>query len=118
MDETQGTIFSRRVKKLMDENRYSQRKLCDLCGITEAAFSRYMTTERLPKTEILANIANILHTTSDYLIGNDTNYTYDQIKILLASSKDNLSLNQKKELTNILMDEYKRTTEKSPTEAQ
>ena len=118
MDEKQGTIFSRRVKKLMEENRYSQRKLCDLCGITEAAFSRYMTTERLPKTEILANIAKILHTTSDYLIGNDANYNYDQIKILLASSKDNLSLNQKKELTNILMDEYKRTTEKSPTEAQ
>ena len=52
MNEKQGTIFSRRVKKLMEENRYSQRKLCDLCGITEAAFSRYMTTERLPKTEI------------------------------------------------------------------
>lgn len=67
-----------------------------------------MTTERLPKTEILANIANILHTTSDYLIGNDANYGYDQLKILLASSKDNLSLNQKKELTKILMDEYKR----------
>lgn len=64
--------------------------------------------ERLPKTEILANIANILHTTSDYLIGNDANYGYDQLKILLASSKDNLSLNQKKELTKILMDEYKR----------
>lgn len=40
--------------------------------------------------------------------GNDANYGYDQLKILLASSKDNLSLNQKKELTKILMDEYKR----------
>lgn len=107
-DEKKETVFSRRVKDLMEKNRYSQRKLCELCGITEAAFSRYMTTERLPKTEILANIANILHTTSDYLIGNDANYGYDQLKILLASSKDNLSLNQKKELTKILMDEYKR----------
>lgn len=95
----------------MEENRYSQRKLCEICGITEAAFSRYMTTDRLPKTEILANIANVLHTTSDYLIGNDAGYGYDQLKILLASSKDNLSLNQKKELTKILMDEYKRTDE-------
>lgn len=104
-----GSVFSGRVRELMKENRYSQKKLCELCGITEAAFSRYMTAGRLPKTEILANIANILHTTSDYLTGNDNRYGYEQLKLLLASSKDNLSLNQKKSLTAILMDEYKNT---------
>lgn len=103
--------FSRRVKELMKENRYSQKKLCELCGITEAAFSRYMTTDRLPKTEILANLANILHTTSDYLIGNDIKYGYEQLELLLASSKDDLSLNQKKSLIKILMDEYNRPEE-------
>jgi transcriptional regulator with XRE-family HTH domain len=107
MNTTGETIFARRVKDLMKKNRFSQKKLCELCGITEAAFSRYMTSNRLPKTEILANIANILHTTSDYLLGNDANYGYDQLEILLASSKDNLSLNQKKRLVEILMDEYK-----------
>ena len=107
MAEAKERIFSRRVKDLMKENRYSQKRLCELCGITEAAFSRYMTSDRLPKTEILANIANILHTTSDYLTGNDTNYGYEQLEVLLASSKDNLSLNQKKKLVEILMDEYK-----------
>ena len=107
MADVKENIFSRRVKNLMQEQRFSQKKLCDLCGITEAAFSRYMTTDRLPKTEILANIANILHTTSDYLTGNDTNYGYEQLEVLLASSKDNLSLNQKKKLVEILMDEYK-----------
>ncbi|MBR4629693.1 MAG: helix-turn-helix transcriptional regulator [Treponema sp.] len=109
MADVTESIFSWRVKDLMKENRYSQKKLCELCGITEAAFSRYMTSARLPKTEILANIANILHTTSDYLIGNDSNYGYNQLEILLASSKDNLSLNQKKKLVDILMDEYKNT---------
>ena len=79
-----------------------------MCNITEATFSRYMTSERLPKTDILANIANALHTTSDYLLGTDTAYGYDQLEILLAASKDNLSLNQKKKLTAILMDEYKK----------
>ena len=107
MNTTGETIFARRVKDLMKKNRFSQKKLCELGGITEAAFSRYMTSNRLPKTEILANIANILHTTSDYLLGNDANYGYDQLEILLASSKDNLSLNQKKRLVEILMDEYK-----------
>lgn len=55
-----------------------------------------MTTDRLTKTEILANLANILHTTSDYLIGNDIKYDHEQLELLLASSKDDLSLNQKK----------------------
>ena len=91
----------------MKENRFSQKSLCEVCGITEAAFSRYMTAGRLPRTDVLANIANTLHTTSDYLLGNDTKYGYDQLEILLASSKDNLSLNQKKKLVEILMDEYK-----------
>ena len=109
MADMKENLFPRRVKDLMRENRFSQKKLCELCGITEAAFSRYMTSDRLPKTEVLANLANILHTTSDYLIGNDTNYEYDQLEILLASSKDNLSLNQKRKLVNLLLEEYKST---------
>lgn len=39
MAEAMENIFSRRVKDLMKENRFSQKKLCELCGITEAAFS-------------------------------------------------------------------------------
>lgn len=108
MDTLKENLFSRRVKELMKENRYSQKKLCEICGITEAAFSRYMNSDRLPRTDVLANIANTLHTTSDYLIGNDSNYGYDQLKILLASSRDDLSKNQKRDLISILMDEYDR----------
>jgi transcriptional regulator with XRE-family HTH domain len=111
MAEVMENIFSRRVKDLMKENRFSQKKMCELCGITEAAFSRYMTSGRLPRTDVLANIANALNTTSDFLTGNDTHYGYEQLEILLASSKDNLSLNQKKKLVGILMDEYKTAQE-------
>ena len=108
MAEEKENIFARRVKDLMKENRYSQKKLCEICGITEAAFSRYMTSGRMPRTDVLANIANTLHTTSDYLLGNDAHYGYAQLKILLASSKDDLSKNQKISLMKILMDEYSR----------
>ena len=92
----------------MEAQRYSQKKMCELCGISEVAFSRYMTTERIPRADILANIANILHTTSDDLTGNDSHYGFDQLKVLLAKSKDDLSLNQKKELYQILMEESQR----------
>ena len=107
MAEVKENLFAGRVKELMKENRYSQKKLCEICGITEAAFSRYMTSDRMPRTDVLANIANTLHTTSDYLLGNESKYGYDQLEIILASSKDNLSLNQKKKLVEILMEEYK-----------
>ena len=112
MAEEKENIFARRVKDLMTQNRYSQKKMCEICGITEAAFSRYMTSDRTPRADVLANIANTLHTTSDYLLGKETNYGYDQLKIMLASSKDDLSLNQKKSLIEILMDEYNRPEEK------
>ena len=107
MAEVEENLFAGRVKKLMKENRYSQKDLCEICGITEAAFSRYMTQGSLPRTKVLANLANALHTTSDYLMGLENHYGYDQLEILLASSKDNLSLKQKKKLVDILMDEYK-----------
>ena len=107
MAEVEENLFAGRVKKLMKENRYSQKELCEICGITEAAFSRYMTQGSLPRTKVLATLANALHTTSDYLMGLENHYGYDQLEILLASSKDNLSLNQKKKLVDILMDEYK-----------
>ncbi len=98
--------FKHRLKEEMEKSRYTQKDICELCGITQAAFSRYMTTDRLPKAGILANIANVLGTTTDYLIGNDEKYGYDQLKIVLASSKDDLSKNQKQELIKILMEEY------------
>ncbi|MDE5898558.1 MAG: helix-turn-helix domain-containing protein [Treponemataceae bacterium] len=103
--------FSERVRELMKKNRYSQKQLCELCGVTEAAFSRYMAGVRLPKADTLANLANALGTTSDYLLGRDSRYGYEQLKILLASSKDDLSKNQKDDLMRILMDEYRRQEE-------
>lgn len=110
MAEREGNQFSRRLRDLMKENRYSQKQMSELCGITEAAFSRYMTSDRMPRMDVLKNIANILHTTTDYLVGNEESYGYNQLEILLASSKDNLSLNEKKRLVSILMDEYKSNT--------
>lgn len=94
--------FVSRLKELMKEQRYTQAKMCELCGITEAAFSRYITLGRVPRADILARIANTLHTTSDYLTGNDTHYGFPQIKALLADSLDDLSKNQKDELIALL----------------
>lgn len=108
MKEAVQKIFVGRVKELMAKQNLTQKKLSSLCGITEVAFSRYITEERTPRSDTLANIANALHTSCDYLLGNDNACGFDQLSILLANSKDDLTLNQKKQLTEILMKEYKR----------
>lgn len=99
-------LFVTRLNEKMKETRYSQKQICEYCGITEAAFSRCLSSEdRLPKSDVIANIANLLHTTSDYLLGNELKFGFEDLQRLLASSKDDLSLNQKRKLMSILEDE-------------
>lgn len=58
-----------KVKKLMYLKRINQKDLADLCGVTEAAMSRYLNGSRQPKSETLANMATALGTTSNDLLG-------------------------------------------------
>lgn len=103
MDEKK--IFVRRFRELMYESNYTQKQIAQLCHTTEASLSRYMNGDRIPKPEILANLATALHTTTDYLLGKEDLFKdYAEIRALVARSKDYWSEEQKKELSNILMD--------------
>jgi len=88
----------------MEEQRYTQAALCKQIGLSPVVFSRYIT-EHFPRRDILANIANALHTTTDYLLGSDRKYGFEQLKMIISDYRDDLSKNQKKELMSILMDE-------------
>ena len=93
-----------RIRMLLRQSNRTQKQLCELCGITEACLSRYMTGERFPKSDILANIATALNTTTDYLLGqDDTNIPYEQVFAIIQRSKKYLSNGQKKELSDILL---------------
>ncbi|MDO5462904.1 MAG: helix-turn-helix transcriptional regulator [bacterium] len=58
-----------KVRKLMIAQRMQQKELAEMCGVTEAAMSRYLSGERQPKSETLANMATALQTTSNDLLG-------------------------------------------------
>ena len=68
-----------------------------------------MTGDRTPKSSILANIATALHTTSDYLLGNEEDGNiekdYPQICRLIARNANKMTKSQKKELLNVLFNE-------------
>ncbi len=60
-----------RITDLLKRSGLTQRELADRVGITEVSLSRYISGDRIPKGPIIANIANALHTTTDYLLGTE-----------------------------------------------
>ncbi|MCM1321346.1 MAG: helix-turn-helix domain-containing protein [Bacteroides sp.] len=102
MDKSE--VFVKRLRELVFQSRYTQKQIAQLCHITEASFSRYMNGERIPKPEILANLATALHTTTDYLLGNEDPYSdYAELRALVARSNRYLTKEQRGELAGILL---------------
>ena len=97
-----------RIADLLKQSGLTQRELADKVGITEVSLSRYISGNRTPKGPVIANIANALHTTSDYLLGteekNDFDSEYYQIHRLIARNAQYMTRKQKTELVNPLFE--------------
>lgn len=78
--------FREKVVMLLKKNNMTQRELANKVGITEVSLSRYISGKRIPKGPVIANIANVLHTTANYLLGSEAKgnepYSIDQNIIL------------------------------------
>ncbi len=67
-----------RLKCLRKERGMSQKTLGELLGVSQQMITQYETGKRTPKIETVRNIAEVLETTPDYLIGwDDDPYDYD-----------------------------------------
>lgn len=101
--------LGKRILELSMEQGISQRKLATMIGVTETTVSRYIKGTREPKIEILSNLATVLDTTIDDLIGDDTSSKnqeeYPQIKRLIARNSKNLTMTEKRELIDVLLSE-------------
>ena len=58
-----------RIKQLLEKNSMTQRDLANKIGITETSISRYISGERMPKANIVVYMADVLNTTTDYILG-------------------------------------------------
>lgn len=92
-----------RLAKLLAESGYTQKELAQLCGVTEAAMSRYLKGEREPRIEVIANMATALNTTVEYLISGKEETTFEDIYHLVARSTISMTEDEKAELVNLLM---------------
>ena len=95
--------FGQRLSELLKSSNVSQRELAHKIGITEAAISRYINSDRTPNGKIIGSIAKAMHVSTDYLIyGHDDNTANaDWIK----KNAYQLPFEQKRELILLLLTE-------------
>jgi len=97
-----------RISNLLQKNGLTQRELAELVGVTEVSMSRYINGDRTPKAPIIANIALALHTTSDYLLGqegdDDSELEYYRMQRVIARNAKNWTAKQKTDLIQALFE--------------
>lgn len=101
-----GRTFSERLAEMIKLNNYSQKKLAEKAGVTEAAMSHYIKGDRFPRASVLSRIADALGTTSDYLMSGKGNISDDEVKQakrLIARNVAQMSKDEKMEIVRILM---------------
>lgn len=102
-------IIGERIAGLLMEQGKTQRELAKQVGTTEASMSRYIKGNRVPKGPIIANIAKALHTTTDYLLGNekdsnDPELEYNYTQRAIARNANWWNKKKKLDLVNVLFE--------------
>lgn len=101
-----GKELGKRILVALQKSHMTQRQLSEKIGTTEAALSRYISGEREPKPDMIANIATALHTTSDYLLGIENNeFNLYGIKRIIARNSGDLTDQERKELIGAIFGE-------------
>ena len=65
------------ISEALRRKNMTQSELAETVGTTEVTMSRYISGARIPKADILAEIAKGLGTTTDYLLGNEGKPDYE-----------------------------------------
>lgn len=92
-----------RLKKLRADNKYSQGDVADLLKVSHSLISAYETGDRIPPVDKLIGLADIYHTSTDYILGRKLdsssglfirtdNMTSDEVHSLIVMAE---SLNSK-----------------------
>lgn len=101
-----GKELGSRVAETLQKRGMTQKELATLIGVTEAVMSRYVSGDREPRPEMLANIATALHTTSDFLLGIENEaFSHPRIRRMIARNAATMTEQEKRELINALFGE-------------
>lgn len=101
-----GKELGMRMSRVLKNRGMTQKNLAERIGVTEAVVSRYISGNRDPKPEVLANIATALHTTSDFLLGIETDeFSHPKIRRMIARNASSMTEQEKRELIDALFGE-------------
>lgn len=101
-----GKEFGDRLQGLLRDQGVTQKELAIRIGATEATISRYVSGDREPKADVLANIATALHTTSDYLLGIERDeFDFPKIKRMIARNASEMTAQERRALVSALFGE-------------
>ncbi len=99
------STIGQNIKKELERRGLSQKELCIMTGISESAMSKYLAKEGALRSDILTKIARALDVSVYMLMGiqEKQGTTFDVCKTaLLARSGTNLSMEEKKELIDLI----------------
>lgn len=94
------------VKELLRKKGMSQKDLCEKTDISASAMSKYLSSERIPRTEILMKISQAIGVDVNVLLGRPTRNTdtYSVCKsALLARGGASLTDKEKRELIDLIL---------------
>lgn len=101
-----GNELGSRITEILKKRGMTQKELAGRIGVTEAVISRYISGNREPKPNVLANIATALHTTSDFLLGIETEeFNHQRIRRIIARNASLMTEQEKNELISVLFGE-------------
>ena len=101
-----GKGLGSRIAKTLQKRGMTQKELAGRIGVTEAVMSRYVSGDREPKPDVLANIATALHTTSDFLLGIECEkFDHRRICRMIARNSSSMTELEKRDLINALFGE-------------
>ena len=88
--------------RLLKEQDISQKDFAQDIGATESAVSKYISDDRTPRMEILANMATALGVTVDYLVTGKENE--DKIPFtILTRNIENLNIEQQQKIITLII---------------
>ena len=80
-----GKELGAKIAEMLLKRGMTQKELAERINVTGATMSRYVSGDREPKPDVLANIATALSTTSDYLLGIENGeFSFSRIKRMIA----------------------------------
>lgn len=98
--------LGQRILESLQKRGVTQKELASRIGITESTMSRYISGDRSPSPETLANIATALHTTSDYLLGIENDeFHFPKVQRLIARNASKMTPLEKKKIIEALLGE-------------